>query len=202
MNIKEAADNLLSRNEITTQQHETLVKIAFNPLKSKLLLKGLAKFKGFRSDLSTAGVKIYKDNPFLAFAALGAGGAIGKELIADPITQAVKIRKSFNTMIEKTPQLAEADQGKLRDYFGVVKAFSPKAASNPLVAGSLVNKMLQFEGVDHKLVQDIAALQAGMPAPRYAPIAAEQAAKSITSLPKKEIMTIAATPTEIGSVTA
>ena len=204
MNIKEAADSLYAREEITKEQHEELVKIAAHPFKSKILLKGLEKLKknyskfkeGGKSVLDTAS-KAWELNPIFGLAAIGAGGAVGKEMVIDPATQLIKIKKSFNKMIEKTPQLAEADQTKLRDYFGVVKSFSPKAASNPLVAGSLVNKMMQFEGVDHKLVQDIASLQAGMPAPRIAPTAAENAAKSITSLPKK--FTAQATAAEIAN---
>ena len=54
-----------------------------------------------------------------------------------------------------------------KNYFKVVRQFSPKAAANPLVAGALVNKMVQFGGVDHKLVQDIASLQKDVAAPEY-----------------------------------
>ena len=32
---------------------------------------------------------------------------------------------------------------------------------DPLVAGALVNKIKQFGGVDHKLVQDLASIQKG-----------------------------------------
>ena len=61
--------------------------------------------------------------------------------------------------MKKIPQLSEYPEDEVKDFYSVVKTFSPKAASNPLVAGALLNKMLQFGGVDHKLVQDIANIE-------------------------------------------
>ena len=82
-------------------------------------------------------------------------------------------------MQEKVPQLAEKDQEKLKDYFGVIKTFSPKAASNPLVAGHLVNKMMEFGGVDHKLIQDLSSIESGLSRPSLTQSIAEAAAKSM-----------------------
>lgn len=71
------------------------------------------------------------------------------------------MHKSFEAMPSKVPQLMDKNPQEIRDYFDVIKMFSPKAASNPLVAGALVNKMMEFGGVDHKLVQDISSLESG-----------------------------------------
>lgn len=83
-------------------------------------------------------------------AAVEAGGEIRKHM---------QIAATEKHLIDANPELADFDQQKIKDYFDVVKLYSPQAARNPLVAGSLVHKMLQFGGVDHKLVQDIAGLE-------------------------------------------
>ncbi len=166
--IQTAADNMLSRGDITKTEHNELTKVAFN---FSNVLKSVGKF----SDVDTLR-KI-----LVPLALIGTGAAATKEIIVNPIIESNKIKKSFTAMSEKVPQLADADQEQIKDYFGVVKTFSPKSASNPLVAGALVNKMMQFGGVDHKLVQDISAIQAGLPAPRVAPIVVEGVAKAVAT---------------------
>jgi hypothetical protein len=82
-----------------------------------------------------------------------------KELAADPIVEAAKTSRSFALMNKKVPQLADKDPQQIRDYFEVIKTFSPRSASNPLIAGALVNKMMEFGGVDHKLIQDLNSIE-------------------------------------------
>jgi hypothetical protein len=96
----------------------------------------------------------------IAFTAGAIGGAalVGKELAGNIGTQ-IGIGNSFNQMQEKVPQLQQYDKEDMKDYFNVVKTYSPKAASNPLVAGALVHKMMMMGGVDHKLVQDISQIE-------------------------------------------
>jgi len=182
--IKTAADNMLSKGDITQDEHDILYKTAFN-LKSVFSL-------GKKIPPTKAIV-----NKFLVpLALIGTGVAATKEIIIDPLIESNKINRSFAAMTEKVPQLAEQDQNQIKDYFNVIKTFSPKSASNPLVAGALVNKMMQFGGVDHKLVQDLSAIQAGLPAPRTAPTVVESVAKAVgTSIVPKE-KTIAAIPEE------
>lgn len=119
----------------------------------------------------------------LPVAGTAAAGLFGKELIVDPLIRRSKIKKSFNSMIKSVPQLEEKDQKQMKEYFNVVKTFSPKAASNPLVAGALVNKMMEFGGVDHKLVQDIASIEKGLERPSIIQSSAEAAAKTMTAAP-------------------
>jgi len=82
----------------------------------------------------------------------GTGAALAKENVVDPATEAIKINQSYNKMFEKHPNLKEEDENQVKDYFNVVKTYSPAAAKNPVVAGSMVNRMVEFEGVDHNLV--------------------------------------------------
>ena len=62
-------------------------------------------------------------------------------------------------MFKKVPQLKEYDKEKVDDYFKVVKTFSPIMATNPVVAGNLVNKMILNDGVDSRLIGEIAGVQ-------------------------------------------
>lgn len=167
--IQIAADNMLKKGTIDVGEHNELCKVAF---KFKSLLSGVGDLGGQSSNIM---------NALKGLAIISAGGYAAKEVVVDPLVQKHKINKSFAAMTEKVPQLADADQDQMKDYFGVVKTFSPKSASNPLVAGALVNKMMQFGGVDHKLVQDISAIQAGLPQPRVAPTVVESVAKAVAT---------------------
>lgn len=89
----------------------------------------------------------------------GAGLAVAKEKLIDPVAAGIQMNISKRQMRNHMPSLKQEDDKTLNNYFNVVKRFSPKAASNPLVAGALVNKMIQFGGVDHKLVQDLTGIQ-------------------------------------------
>ena len=55
---------------------------------------------------------------------------------------------------------------------------------SPLVAGALVNKMHQFGGVDHKLVQDLAHIQSSASKDSTVGTAVTSLAKNIASIPK------------------
>lgn len=184
--IQEAIDTLLANNEITQEEYNMAKEAGLSPgfqqdllsiLKTMASASAKPKPTGF-----TAGLKglLEAVQPY-AWGAAAAGGAgiAAKELIVDPIASKLKTDNSFEQMQIKVPQLAEKDQEKLKDYFGVIKTFSPKAASNPLVAGHLVNKMMEFGGVDHKLIQDLSSIESGLSRPSLTQSIAETAAKSM-----------------------
>jgi len=194
-NIKTAAENLKAKGVISDEEYDILCKFAAFTIgkKAPTGLKGLwAKFTGSGSK---SGIKIMgkgkgKKKAFdiakgdlMPYAVIGAGALAGKEVVVDPIIQATKIKRSYDAMTKKVPQLAEKDQEQLKDYFNVVKTFSPRTASNPLVAGHLVNKMIEFGGVDHKLVQDIASIEAGLTPTKIVPGALEAGAKAVAGAP-------------------
>ena len=125
-------------------------------------------------------VKNIKPVGFGIAAATGIGYG-GKE-IADSVGRSFKIHNSYKDLVEKNPLLGQYSDDTLKEHFDVVKTFSPKAASNPLVASALVHKMLEFGGVDHKLVQDIAAIEARKPTNIMADIA-KAGIKGISGMP-------------------
>ena len=130
------------------------------------MLKGLSKSNNAKRFKAMPFMKGDADTKLKALGSLGmigAAGVVGAEAInenvAQPMIQSAQIARSKRKMLELTPSLKNEDAKDVSNYFNVIKKFSPKAASNPLVAGALVNKMVQFGGVDHKLIQDLTSIQ-------------------------------------------
>lgn len=173
--IEEAAKRLLARGEITQAEYDSLEKTGgiFGPG----YYAGPAITKGLKD---TANVVRLVGIPL---AALIAAGAMAKEQFIDPALANKKIDESFDLMSVKVPQLAEKDQDQIRDYFDVIKTYSPRAAANPLVAGALVNKMMEFGGVDHKLVQDIANIESNKEKPTMTSRMLDTASKILSAKP-------------------
>ena len=143
--LTEAAESLLKKGEITQEEYE---KVAGFEKSSAVAAKSL-----WGKIQSPVGVAVGGALTLLT------AGALAKELIIDPISEKMKLDKSYKDMFVKVPQLKEMNPEQVRDYFDVVKTFSPHTASNPIVAGHIVNKMMEFGGVDHKLVQDLMDMQ-------------------------------------------
>ena len=176
--VKEAAVALLSRGEITQDQFNLIEKNAgFIDVNFKALQDAYkasrSSIKNFAFDLSNkplhelvsngaqkgadalAGAikpAIKYVNPVgVGLAATAAAATVAKEMFIDPAAERNKINTSYDQIVEKTPALAGEDQSKIRDYFDVVKSFSPHAAANPLVAGSLVNKNGEFPNASEEV---------------------------------------------------
>jgi hypothetical protein len=149
MNIKEAADNLYSKKKISSEEYNTILNMEKN-----------GSIKNSLKDFFTKPqvVKPWVRNTMTAAGSGLVGFGLGSEL-AQESKQNKNINESLKMLKEKTPQLKQYDDDQIKDYFEVVRTFSPKSSSNPLVAGSLVNKMLEYGGVDHKLIQDISNIK-------------------------------------------
>jgi hypothetical protein len=92
-----------------------------------------------------------------ALAGIGMLG-LANELIAAPIRDKRQLTQSYNLIKEDNPALEGLSDDQLRKYFEVVETYSPETAKNPLAAGAVINKMYQFQGVDPKIIQDLAAI--------------------------------------------
>lgn len=176
--IKEAALSLLKKGSISQEQYDSMEKTELFGIKKDTFLKIAAAKPELKAAGTFAGAlwKIIKPLAGAAFV-----GSVAKETMIDPIMDAKKIKSSFDTMQKKVPQLQGKDKKQIKDYFDVVKTYSPKAAANPLVAGALVNKMVEFGGVDHKLVQDLAEIESGIARPSIVRTGIEAAAKGFSS---------------------
>ena len=124
---------------------------------AEALLGGLIDADGSAPHLMKSIWEIAKQ--IAAGGAVATGGVLAGVELDKYLKSKRDIENSYNTMNEKVPALTEYPQDKIKDYFEVIKTFSPRSASNPLVAGALVHKMLEFGGVDHKLVQDLARME-------------------------------------------
>jgi len=164
MDIVKAADNLLAKGEITKEECELVKKAAAQPGAIGKIVASLSPtLRGSVKRTSPVmNVSMQKALPWIQGGLYSLLGASVLKQLLGPLAERAKTNISFNKLIEKNPILAEKDPGQIKDYFNVIETFSPKAASNPLVAGALVNKMMEFGGVDHKLVQDLAAIQSGL----------------------------------------
>lgn len=152
MTIKEAADNLYSKNKITSEEYNTILNLEKTSGIGGLFGKAV---KNINSPKQLS--------PWVSTLGLGTGaGVLGynvKKELGEELSLKREIKNSYQNLKKKTPQLKNYSDEDIKDYFEVVRTFSPKSASNPLVAGALVNKMLEFGGVDHKLIQDISNIQ-------------------------------------------
>lgn len=152
--IKVAIDNLLSRGEITQEEHEKVASL----LDKKAGVEGVdaALDAGFLGNIGKKGGMFGKIMQGIALTSLA--GIAGTQLY-DLIKQKAHEATGFSAMMAKNPGLKEHPEEMVKDYYNVIQTFSPKSASNPLVSGALVNKMIEFGGVDHKLVQDISGIE-------------------------------------------
>jgi hypothetical protein len=170
MMIKEAVKNLYDRKEITEEEYNFLKENIEELEKSADVTIHLPGARiGEETVKATTGIGRFLKNlkgP-LPLAGVAAGGLFAGSELYKYLKQQSDIANSYKTMQEKIPSLTEYPQDKIKDYFEVVKTFSPKSASNPLVAGALVHKMLEFGGVDHKLVQDLSKMEISQPGIMY-----------------------------------
>jgi hypothetical protein len=172
------ADKLLEDKKITQDEYNELEKLGMNKIASKLdFLKAIGKFfqptnvaKTVTKSFDAAGnpVEVVVDavkkpsmfqSISVPLAVSGATGVLAKEELLDPFLQKKKENEAYDLLKVKTPQLQSVDDEKMKDLFGVIQTFSPRAATNPLVSGALINKMVEFEGVDSNLVKDLAQIQ-------------------------------------------
>lgn len=157
-NMYKVAKKLLDENKITQAEFDSvkdLTKEAVFKFKTAAeLLKELEQTA--KHSKNSYDSPIHTGLKALGIAAIG--GTLADELVRRA-RHGLAMRTAYDDMIKKNPMLSEYPKEEVEDYYSVIKTFSPKAAANPLVAGALVNKMIQFGGVDHKLVQDIANIQ-------------------------------------------
>jgi len=99
---------------------------------------------------------IGKAAPPIAYTAMAGSALLGA---GNAIHHAMQVSNTEREIINRNPELAQYDNALVKDYFDVIKTYSPQAARNPLVAGALVRKMIEFGGVDHKLVQDLGSIE-------------------------------------------
>lgn len=102
-------------------------------------------------------------------AAITAGGLgagyVGHHAMAgaDAIIQALMKGRRFDKMMKVNPELDGYEDSSLQLAFNTLHKFNPEMASDPLVAGTFVRRVMDARGVDTKTVGEIARARGDVP---------------------------------------
>lgn len=152
MTVQDKVAEMYGGGVITKSQFDTFEKCAGSDIKNR----DISTIE--KSAAGSAGIKSFFKNwgPAIGLGAMGVSAAAG---VGEKVVGAIKLNKdqknAYTNMFKKVPQLREYSKQDVDDYYGVVKQYAPEMAANPLVAGNLVNKMIQFGGVDSALIGEL-----------------------------------------------
>ena len=90
------------------------------------------------------------------------GGGMAAAAGANYAIQAHAVNQSFNKMLQLYPELQRENPERVKVYFDSIAQGSPDLASNPLVVGSLVKRMLNYDGFDHATFNDLVSTQSSI----------------------------------------
>jgi hypothetical protein len=92
--------------------------------------------------------------------ALAAG--TGAVMAVGAAVDSYQIDQSYKKMLTLYPELAREDPNKVKNIFDAVTAGSPDLAKQPVIVGSLVRRMLNFDGFDHTTFNDLVSAQSSI----------------------------------------
>lgn len=87
-----------------------------------------------------------------------AGGVAGVNAMLN--RQAVN--QSYTRMLQRFPELTREDPTRVRELFTSVSNAAPDVAKDPIVTGSLVKRMLNYDGIDHATYMELVKTQESM----------------------------------------
>ena len=92
---------------------------------------------------------------------LGLGTGILAKQLYSPIADAYKSEQAYPEMFNKFPELKNANQEKVDDYWNIMREYSPSMTHNPIVAGQFIKNMMDFgmEGIDHPTLKSLIDIQ-------------------------------------------
>lgn len=86
----------------------------------------------------------------------GAAGIIGG---AGMVMDHMKVQQGYKKMLDAYPELAREQPERVKSYFDAIASGAPDIASQPLVAGSLIKRMLNYDGFDPSTYQELVSTQ-------------------------------------------
>lgn len=89
-------------------------------------------------------------------ATIGAAGALGG--IAAGVSQA-QLNASYKSMLQRYPELAREEPTRVHELFVSVSRAAPDVAKDYVVMGSLIKRMLNYDGVDHATFMELVRTQ-------------------------------------------
>lgn len=94
-------------------------------------------------------------------AAVLAGGA-GLVALGGFAVDQFKSHQSFQKMLQIYPELARENPDRVKLYFDSIATSSPNVAQNPLVVGSLIKRLMNYDGFDHSVHKDLVSVQSAL----------------------------------------
>lgn len=67
--------------------------------------------------------------------------------------------RSYNQMLDLYPELKRENPEQVKLYFDTIRSSAPGLARQPLVAGSVVKRLVNFGGFDHAVYKDLLSAQ-------------------------------------------
>jgi len=95
-------------------------------------------------------------------ATVGAGVAVplaieGINKGVSAVRGAVSKGSNFRGMMEANPELKQLDRNKVQRAFNTLHRFNPDMSGDPLVAGTFVKRVADYDMIDHKTVGELAS---------------------------------------------
>ena len=70
-----------------------------------------------------------------------------------------QINHSYTSMLQRFPELARENPTRVRELFTSVSNAAPDVAKDPIVTGSLLKRMLNYDGIDHTTYMELVKTQ-------------------------------------------
>ena len=99
--------------------------------------------------------------PLAAHLALVAG-AMGINAMGSALSDSYKLNSSFQKMLQIYPELQRENPDRVKLYFDSIANSSPSVAQQPLVAGSLIKRLVNYDGFDHTVYKDLVSTQSAL----------------------------------------
>lgn len=102
-------------------------------------------------------------SPTHAFGLAAAGLALaGTAAGANAMANHNQINQSYTQMLQRFPELARENPTRVRELFTSVSNAAPDVAKDPIVTGSLLKRMLNYDGIDHTTYMELVKTQESM----------------------------------------
>jgi len=87
------------------------------------------------------------------------GAVSGAAALGGMAVDQFKLHSSFNKMMQLYPELQREQPERVKLYFDSISNSSPSVAQQPLVVGSLIKRLLNYDGFDHSVHKDLVSAQ-------------------------------------------
>jgi hypothetical protein len=81
----------------------------------------------------------------------------------------MQLNSAYKDMLQRYPELAREEPSRVRELFVSISRAAPDVAKDHIVAGSLIKRMLNYDGVDHTTYMELVRTQESMTKTRSAP---------------------------------